>query len=160
MKLCDRVSDLQGIYLYFMLLILVDRTSCLLRHLKTFSSRKNPKSVSVSETFHRTVFYGTSYWLCFIIGNRIRVRVIATSVFIEFGMKNASLLCLFYLIKYCWGSESMCAFLYWSGAQLKARTAKHLQELSLWLLVSLLLKFPSFQKSLLSCEAIHSEKEL
>lgn len=145
MKCCDRVSDLQGICLYFTLFILVDKTSCLLRLSRHFLQERTP-SFSVSEIFLRTVFYGTSYWLCFIIGNRIRVRVIATSVFIELGMKNASLLCLFYLIKYSWGSESMCAFLYWSGAQLRARTAKHLPELSLWLLVSLLLKFPSFQK--------------
>lgn len=42
----------------------------------------------------------------------MRVHVIATSVYIELGMKNASLFCLFYLIKYSWGSERMCAFLY------------------------------------------------
>lgn len=43
MKLCDRVSDLQGIYLYFMLLILVDRTSCLLRLSRHFLQERTPK---------------------------------------------------------------------------------------------------------------------
>lgn len=87
----------------FTLLIPVGVTSRV-ETVKTLSSSKN-KSSNLFQVFLRNVFYHNSYWPCFIIGNRIRVHVIVTSVYIELGMKNASLFCLFYLIKYSWGSE-------------------------------------------------------
>lgn len=90
MKCCNHICDLQGICLYFTLLIPVGLTSQFVETVKTLSSSKNPKSSNLSQVFLRNVFYQNSYWPCFIIGNRIRVHVIATSVYIELGMKNAS----------------------------------------------------------------------
>lgn len=117
MKCCNHLWFSRNLYL--LRLIPVGVTSRV-ETVKTLSSSKN-KSSNLFQVFLRNVFYHNSCWPCFIIGNRIRVRVIVTSVYIELGMKNASLFCLFYLIKYSWGSEWMCAFLYWSGSQLKAR---------------------------------------
>lgn len=99
--------------------------SCMLRlgiFLQLFFFQiRTPEVPVFFKYFLEMSFITIHIWPCFIIGNRIRVHVIASSVYIELGKKNASLFCLFYLIKYSWGSECVCAFLYWSGPQLNAR---------------------------------------
>lgn len=121
MKCYYHIYDLQGICLYFTSLIPMGWNlvcwdwECLLFQVRT------PEVPIFFKYFLEMSFITIHIWPCFIIGNRIRVHVIASSVYIELGMKNASLFCLFYLIKYSWGSECVCAFLYWSGSQLNAR---------------------------------------
>lgn len=113
---------------------------------KALSPSKNPEAPIFFQVFLRNVFYHNSCWPCFIIGNRIRVHVIATSVYVELGMRNAGLFCLFYLIKYSWGSECMCSFLYCDlGLSWKPATTELYPKLKRKLLYLHCSGFPGFR---------------
>lgn len=121
MKFCYYIYNLQRICLYFTSLIHWGEILYVETGNVFFLQVRTPEVPVFFKYFLEMSFITIHIWPCFIIGNRMRVHVIASSVYIELGKKNASLFCLFYLIKYSWGSECVCAFLYWSGSQLNAR---------------------------------------
>lgn len=112
MKFCYYIYNLQRICLYFTSLIHWGEILYVETGNVFFLQVRTPEVPIFFKYFLEMSFITIHIWPCFIIGNRMRVHVIASSVYIELGKKNASLFCLFYLIKYSWGSECVCAFLY------------------------------------------------